>query len=376
MRILILFVLVLSCGKKSSTPESKVHLPDLFVTEQLPHEITVVPEAETNFKSILLAQGDALNAMADSTGKFQMKEMITDIAVARTGLLGLSALKSNNGVEIKWAKKTLADFTPHEKADYIFEQETSVEDATMAVAALVEASGKMKVTPKLRVKISQSLGQIHSLINDVNVPGLSNWDFKGIRFDLNFSAGGEIFFFTKAGPNLRLRMEWNYIRPALKSTGKASAFIIRTLNVLNRIHSEIHLPGFTASKLSLGVGTTYKGEWGLWKYSSGFMGFLLFVPGSQKVFSFHNDDVKEEFLLGGFEEKSNSTAGLSPEKFIAGLRKSLETASFFADAARSERGNWFVKEIKTVNDISYTGLFGLADYTTKGAMEIDFKRNN
>ncbi len=340
-------------------------------------ETTVVvptPEAENNFKTILNAQGDALNAMPESGTGFQMKEMITDIAVARTGLLGLSALKSNNGVEIKWARKTLKDVTPHEKSDYVLEQNTSLEDATNAVASLVEASGKMKVTPKLRGKISQSLSQIHSLINDVNVPGLSNWDFKGIRFDLNFSAGGEIFFFTKAGPNLRLRMEWNYTRPSLKSSGKASAFITKTLNVLNSIHHEIQLPGFSVKQLSLGVGTTYKGELGLWKYSSGFMGFLLFIPGSRKSFS--HDHLNEEFLLGGFEEKGATTTGLSSEKFIAGLRKSLATASFFADAARAERGNWFVKEIKTVNDISYTGLFGLADYTTKGAMEIDFKRNN
>ncbi|MES2526452.1 MAG: hypothetical protein V4598_05170 [Bdellovibrionota bacterium] len=370
MRILALLLLVLSCGK------TKSHLPDHFVAEQIPETATVVPEAETNFKSILNAQGDALNTMTEVSGSFQMKEMITDIAVAKTGLLGLSALKSNNGVEIKWARKTLTDFTPHEKADYLFEQETTVEDATRAVAALVEASGKLKVTPRLRGKISQSLSQIHSLIQEVSISGLSNWDFKGIRFDLNFSAGGEIFFFTKAGPNLRLRMEWAYARPALKSSGKASAFIMRTLNILNHIHHEIHLPGFTASKLSLGVGTTYKGEWGLWKYSSGFMGFLLFVPGSRKVFSSETPLESEDFLVGGFDEKSNSVSGISPEKFLAGLRKSLETASFFAEAAESERGNWFVKEIKTVNDISYTGLFGLADYTTKGAMEIDFKRNN
>ncbi len=365
MRTIFLLLLILACGKKESGSPQVHRLPTPFTQE-----------AESSFKSIINAQGDALNKMTESSQGFQMKEMVTDIAVAKTGLLGLSALKSNNGVEIKWAKKTLTDFTPHEKADYSIEQETSVEDATNAVADLVAASGKIKVTPKLRSKISQSLAQIHSLINDVNVQTSGQWDFKGIRFDLNFSTNSEVFFFTKAGPNLRLRMEWSYVKGNARSlSGKGSAFIRQTLNTLNQIHHEIHLPGFSVKQLSLGIGTTYKGEFGLWKYSSGFMGFLLFVPGSRKDFSIPSGE-KAEFLLGGFEEKGMTVTALPAEKFLRGLRKSLETASFFAEAAANERGNWFIKEIKTVNDISYTGLFGLADYTTKGAMEIDFKRNN
>lgn len=365
MRTIFFLLLILSCGKKESGSPQIHHLPTPFTNE-----------AESNFKTILNAQGDALNSMSQSPQGFQMKEMVTDIAVAKSGLLGLSALKSNNGVEIKWAKKTLTDFTPHEKADYSIDQETSVEDATNAVADLVAASGKIKVTAKLRSKISQSLSQIHGLINEVDVQTAGHWDFKGVRFDLNFSTNGEIFFFTKAGPNLRLRMEWNYVRSNAKSSGKAAVFIRQTLNVLNQIQNEIHLPGFSVKQLSLGVGTTYKGEFGLWKYSTGFMGFLLFVPGNRKDFFIPSEGQNVDFLLGGFEEKGMTVTALPSEKFVKGIRKSLETASFFAEAAVSERGNWYIKEIKTVNDISYTGLFGLADYTTRGAMEIDFKRNN
>lgn len=360
MKVLLVLLLTLSCGKKS--PVTK--LPPHFVSE----ETTSTEEAETNFRSIIRSQEKALTKLNDSAGGFQMKEMITDIAVARTGLLGLSALKANSGVEIRWVKQNLSDLTPPEKAEIIFEEETTTEDATNAVLKLVAASGKIKTTTKLRARIHQSLEQIRQLVDEAGEQSRGNWEFKGVRFDLNFSVNGEVFFFAKAGPNLRMRMEWNHHK-GNKSNSGAAQFIRKTMNVLNAVNSELNLPGFKTRQLALGVGTTYKGEYGVWKYATGFMCFLLFVPTNAKSDFPHTPGA---FLLGGFDEKGPAT--LSSEKFVSGLRKSLKTAAFFADASRGTRGIWSVKEIKTVNDISYTGLFGLADFTTRGSMEIDFKR--
>ena len=373
MKKIILLVLIVSCGQKSAGKK----LPPDFVVNETPRASTPVEEAESNYKTIIRGQEEALASMKDSPGSWQMREMITDIAVAKTGLLGLSALRSNNGVEIKWARRTLLDFSPAEKTDLVIDENMDVSQATTAIADLASATGKIKVTPKLRARIRESLVQVEKLVNEVGASSLGNWAFKGVRFDLNFSVNGEVFFFAKAGPNLRLRMEWNHAKRPVKSGTPGSRFILKTLGVLNQVNQEIYLPGFTAKQLSLGVGTTYKGQLGIWKYSTGFLGFLLFTPVSSKsLHSLPSKRDQETFLLGGFEEKGSGTRVLSAERFVAGLKKSLATAAFFADAAASTKGEWFVKEIKTVNDISYTGLFGLADYTTRGAMEIDFKRNN
>jgi len=365
MRLLLILLITVSCGKK----ESSHRLPRQFVSE----ETIQTEEAEKNFRTILKTQATALNSMTDNSGGFRMNEMITDIAVSRTGLLGLSALKANSGVEIRWKRKTHSDLSSDEKVDASFEGDTSTDAATDVVVKLVLASGKVKVTPKVRKRIHQSLGQIKKLVDeaDGSVPG--NWDFKGARFDLNFAASGEVFFFAEAGPNLRLRMEWNHRKGNTKGHSQAARFIRKTMNVLNAVSPEIVLPGFTTRQLSIGVGTTYKGDFGVWKYSSGFMGFLIFVPNTSKSFYVPSE---ESFIIGGLDEKNLQVTSLSSERFVTGLRKSLRTASFFADASRSLFGSWTVSEIKTVNDISHTGLFGLADFTTRGALEIDFRRNN
>lgn len=372
MKNLIFVFLVVACGNhQSGNQKPTAKLPDRFVISEKPLPAEV---AETNFQTIIRNQETALSDMKPLPGHFQMKEMVTDIAVARTGLLGLSALKSNNGVEVKWARRTMADVPPT-KADLVIEENTDLLTAVDSVTNLAVSTGKIKDTPKLRGHISQALSQIEKMVTEVGASSLGKWTFKGVRFDLNFSVNGEVFFFAKAGPNLRLRLEWNHLNTSSKAMTPGSRFVLKTLGVLNQLNEDIYLPGFTARQLSIGVGTTYKGEWGLWKYSSGFLGFLLFAPASTKDnFSVSSDG--GSFLVGGFEEKGSDPATISSAKFAEGLRKSLKTAAFFADASQATKGEWYVKEIKTINDLSYTGLFGLADYTTKGSMEIDFKRNN
>lgn len=368
MKHIILLALIVACGRQAS-------LPKTFVANQTSNSAEVASEAESNYQKILSTQEHSLNSMSEAKGSFQMKEMITDISVAKTGLLGLSALKANSGVEIWWARKAVKENTPVEKTDLTIESDTTTEEAVDSIVALAEASGKVKAGPGVRANIARSLSQIQNIVDEAGAGIPGHWQFKGIRFDLNFAVSGEVLFFTKAGTNLRLRMEWNHTKKPAKSTSQGSKFVKNTLTALNAVQSEITLPGFSPKMICLGVGTTYKGQLGIWKVSPGFIGWLQFVPKATKELSLPELGTKEDFLLGGYDDKGLGMRTLSHEKMVAGLRQSLKTANYFADAAATSKGSWYVSMIRTVNDISYTGLFGLADFTTKGVMEIDFKRN-
>lgn len=370
MRFLLLLVLVVACGEKQTATLSRD-----YVSGESPADAGVVAEAETTYKKILRTQEQALNALTEkSSSGYQMREMITDISFARTGVLGLSALKANSGVEIRWAKRTLTEEAAPVKSDFVIESETSLRDATEGVLELVKASGKVKVTDRLRTQVEKSLKQIEVLVEENSSSPQGRWEFRGVRFDLNFSAQGEVLFFAKAGPTFRLRMEWNR-RRVTKGLTPGSRFVRNILGVLDDVKDEISLPGFNVRLVSVGVGSTLKGETGVWKYSAGFLGFLLFAPRTEKSFMNSVELPSEDFILGGFDEKGLTTNRLSPARFSAGIRKSLQTAAFFADAARFQTGSWMVKDIRTVNDITHTGLFGLANLSSRGALEIFFVRN-
>ena len=127
----------------------------------------------------------------------------------------------------------------------------------------------------------------------------------------------------------------------------------------------------------------------LWKYSAGFVGWLGFVPvqvnnKSLSRVSIPAELLNEDFSIGGLDDESAAgNKGLWPWRkrsiartsFSSGLMKSVQTAAFMAERAQTvSRNHWRIDEVKTVNDISYTGFFGLADVSTRGIVEIDFKR--
>lgn len=371
MKFIFVLMFLGACGKNATSS-----LPPSFVANQESDSSTVAAEAESNFKSIIRVQEEALSSMKESSGGFQMKEMITDIAVAKSGVLGLSAMKANNGVEIWWAKKNLSDKTPVESADLTIDEDMNTETAASAIAQLAETSVKGKIGTRTRASILRSLNQIQRIVDEAGQGLPGHWQFKGIRFDLNFSINGEVLFFTKAGTNLRLRIEWNYTKKPQKLFTPGSRFVAQTLAALNQVQGDFSLPGFAPKMISIGVGTTYKGQLGIWKASPGFIGWLQFIPKETKELSVPNIGTNEDFILGGFEEKGLENRVLSFDKMVLGLRKSLKTAAFFADASRTTQGHWYVSMIRTQNDVSYTGLFGLSDFTTKGVMEIDLRRNN
>lgn len=383
---LFTLVLIVSCGKSTN------HLPTQWIAEGAPVSEVAQVKAQETFDLILDSHSEALESLEQKGNQknlpfgFEMKEMVTDIAVTKSGILGLSALNSNNGVEIKWKKTTpsknqnldddTVDMTVDENQGPI-----DLESMTNSIAAIAKSSGKVKKTSHLKKTIYKNLKSLQEKISLIRVTQFGNWRLHGLRLDLNFSVDGQVWLFTKAGTALRIRMEWKLkeVSYSLQKTklNDESRFVLKTLDSLNTVLPQVHLAGFEPKKISIGIGTTYKGQMGIWKYSTGFLGFLMYVPqtNSKEIHAPLPKDLEEEDFYLGSDLEATKRRGLSKQCFETGLLNSLKIAAAFTqNISEKPVRTWHIAEIKTVNDITYTGLFGLAPFTTRGALEIDFKR--
>lgn len=351
----------------------------LFISQAFANQ---TPQIKESFVSIVDAQAKALDQMDSETmpNGFKLTEMITDLAVSKTGLLGLAALKSNNGVEIKWKKVNRPSMIEDNEVDIVVHPDISELELTNLSASIykiAEISGKVKTSPFLRSYIEDSLREVHQNIQNIEVTRFKNWKASGLRFDLNFGANGQLWFVARAGVTLRIRMEWklidnsNLTPPALLRT--ESRFVLKILDALSRSLETVTLRNFNPARICIGVGASYKrGFFGLWKYSAGFIGWLSFTPVQNLSF---NKSIQTLPLGIASETFKYGSAEIPHMQFVDGMRKSLETAAFFADNADTTASQlWQIAEIKTVNDVSYKGFFGLSDFATRGIVEIDFKR--
>jgi hypothetical protein len=350
-------------------------------------------EAQKNFSNILDVQGKALDRMDREKALpfgFKFNEMITDIAVTKSGLLGLSALKSTQAVEIKWKRKSqankddaAADITIHE-----FPNEEELKALGKMVYQLAKDSGKVRLSHKLQQQINSALSNTNALLNDLKVTQYKNFVADAYRLDLSFSSEGSLWTFASAGVAFRVRLDWKIKKQQLTDEKSALAnsvtrLVARTLYALEQGMDLTPLHAFSINRVGVGVGGSYKtGMLGLWKTSIGMMGMMWFkiIPAEKSNVSMPLDIINEGFVVGGEEEDEKlfwrrRSNPISTSQVVTGLNKSLKTAANFAEHSSVNRSSgWQVSDFKTSHDLSYSGLMGLANFSGKTLLEIEFKR--
>jgi hypothetical protein len=62
----------------------------------------------STIKEILTAQGNALDRMevVPSRSVFKLNELITDLAITKKGIIGISTLSARKAIEIRWLRKS------------------------------------------------------------------------------------------------------------------------------------------------------------------------------------------------------------------------------------------------------------------------------
>lgn len=347
----------------------------------------------SSFNEILSAQGTALELMdeRDKSKGFKLQEMITDIGFSKTGILGVSALRAGASLELKWKRKKATLINDNTTPVMVIKEDATDKDLDVvseSIASIVESSGKVAKTPDLRKSIREALGSVQQNVDQINVTRLHGWKASGLRLDLNFAANGSLSFLTRAGFQFRIRVEWllkdRPMNPQLALSNKESKFVAKVLNDLNLAADRVMIPGYQAYKITVGVGSSVRRNFfGLWKYSTGFLGAMIFVPVPKPPMALVSvpQELQDMNLeVGGFEEEE--TEKIWPWRrratvvnFAQGMEQSIRSASFYAQRASSMNfPNWYVAELKTVNDISKTGIFGFANVSARGVIEIDHKR--
>lgn len=349
-------------------------------------------EAQTNFSNILTIQGKALDRMDQEKGLpfgFKFNEMITDIAVTKSGLLGLSALKSTQAVEIKWKRKTakdnldVADITIHELPN-----ETELKTLSDTIYQLAKDSRKVRLNNKLPGQIHNALKETHALLSDIKVTQYNHFALDALRLDLSFSSEGSLWTFASTAVAFRVRLDWKikqqtYTDEKSVFTNNATRLVARTLYTLEQGLDLTPLHAFSINRVGVGVGGSYKtGMLGLWKTSVGMMGVLWFKPikAEKSAVAFPIEIINEGFVVGGEEEDEKlfwrrRSNPISTARVVSGLNSSLKTAATLAERSSAEHARaWQVSDFKTSHDLSYSGLMGLANFSGKTLLEIEFKR--
>lgn len=349
-------------------------------------------EAQNNFAHILMVQGKALDRMDQEKGLpfgFKFNEMITDVAVTKSGLLGLSALKSTQAVEIKWKRKTakaqddVADITIHELPN-----EAELKTLGETIYQLAKDSGKVRLNNKLPGQIQSALKETHALLSDIKVTQYNHFALDALRLDLSFSSEGSLWTFASAGVAFRVRLDWKIKQQTFNGeksalSNNASRLVARTLYALEQGLDLTPLHAFGINRVGVGVGGTYKtGMLGLWKTSVGMMGVLWFKPikAEKTLINYPEELINEGFVVGGEEEDEKlfwrrRANPISTSRVVAGLNNSLKTAATLAERSSMEHARaWQVSDFKTSHDLSYSGLMGLANFSGKTLLEIEFKR--
>jgi hypothetical protein len=355
-----------------------------------------INEQVSTFNEIIDGQGTALDKISEKENTshgFKFTDMITDIGISKSGILGLSALKSSNSMELRWKRKVVAAPLV-ENTEMIVPAETDSDDLdhlSDTIASLVEKSGKVNNTQNIRPQIKNALSQVNEQIAAIQVTALNGWKFSAVRLDLNFSASGSVSFIATAGAALRVRLEWQVKNKPLTSgvaLNEQTKTVTKILADLNTAGKRVLIPGFEIKRLMLGFGSSIKKKFGLWKYSAGFTGAMIFVPVPvpPSLTSVPAEVVDTKIDINGFEEEVVSADKLRfpwrrqysvPVDFSKGLEQSIRMATNFVEHAnKANFKHWYISDIRTINDISKTGIFGFADVTAKGLLEIEHKRIN
>ncbi len=343
----------------------------------------------STFKEILTAQGTALDSMEvlPSKSGFKLTELMTDIAITKKGILGISALSARKAIEIRWRRKSAPLLSETEDSLEVTGEtsEKDLDSLADAIVDLANKSGKLRV-PAQRNKVRKALEELRLRMAQISVTQVAGWKLKAMRIDLNFSASGEVALWTKVGVAFRIRIDWDIVprehNPALIHN-EETKFVIKVLSGLNEANSMIRIPGFEVSRMAIGFGASVRRKFfGLWRYSAGFIGYLIFVPESSNKVQHPPALAKlgdTSLEIGGFEEEEAERSFRRRRNYVrvdfaAGMVSALKTAAGYASQIRAKDfKHWYISDLKTVSDFSRTGFLGLADVTTRGVIEIDHR---
>lgn len=328
-----------------------------------------------------------------NVGGFKFSHYITDFSVSKQGLFGLSALKAQSTVWVKWQKVEVpaAEPAPVNNVVAIEDDSEAALDLTAGqIEELAVSSGKVGYSRRLRRNIRNSLGQVKTMMNQVELVRFPSFELSGMWLDLSFGANGKVWLFANAGALVRVRIDWKKVNKAPANNAltavnsKNSNFVNKVLFDLNEVYAKQDVGGFKLNMVNVGVGMSQGfGFFGLGKSKAGFMGYLRFRPVAKTaeapvtpVVTVDSAIATEGIEYVGEEAQGPEAMNVSipRAKFREGLVKGLNMAKFFAGSTQRFEKKWKVTELKPIFEVTKSGFLGLASTSATGVIELELVR--
>lgn len=307
-------------------------------------------------------------------GGWKLSGQKTDIALSKSGILGLSSAKASSAVEINWVRKAKKENGKELNANQVLSSELSTEELMKEVEPTLEVA-LQKVSPKKKSKTRKILEEriklIHTQVKDLEGVQANGWAPNKFRLNISVSQSGNVFWWSELSADVRVRLEWS-IKPKASKVKTQNKVVQKVINDLAKSDYALAADnGFKLDKISVGLGLSKKNLFSLSRAKGEVVGQLFLVPTKKsKVVSKDNlggdyEITEKDALLGKF---------FARKKLRKGLEKSFKIGNVFSKSMKEGKGKWMINKFKVAFSLSYSGFLGLSGTSSKAVYEIYYKR--
>lgn len=302
----------------------------------------------------------------------------TDLAVSKSGLLGLAALKATKAVELNWKQVSAEKGIEEESAaDVVLTSAMSEEQLLAAVKPAYKVL--LKNLPESeyswRAKnFEDHVLRYHRAMKGVAALESSTYTPDKFRLDMSVSFSSPLFGFTKLSGDTRLRLEWKIIPSQEKDLTTEDQKVVRKiLEDVDRALKEVKIEeGYKLDNLSIGLGLSQKNLLSFSKVKGSIVGHLFLKKTSKKA-AFVPQTNEDSYVWLG--EEDNKVFGLfKRSKFRKGIEKSFKLTNWFSRQFKGRQSRWVIDKFKTSFTLEYSGFLGLSGTSSTSEVSFTFKK--
>lgn len=366
-------------------------VPSSWIRESGNKSVENLEGLTKSFSNILNLQEGALNQSQllsrnlpkQNFSSWSLKGQKTDLAISRSGLFGLSAVKGTSAVELSWKmKSTKEDVQIATKSDVLLDTRMNEKQVLAAVRPFYKVllKNNKKSEFKWRAKnfedhvlrYHRALKSISPLVHRQFVPSK-------FRLDLTSSYSSPLFGISDLSGDMRVRLEWKIARGKKGSTNQhhvEDREVVKNLLLdLGSALENVDTPkGYKLKTIGVGLGISKGNFLSFSNVKAGITGELFFTKTKKSMVDYIDGRENMNGLYRLETGKGNKIlSSFTRRKFRKGIKKSFSISKWFSKRlSRQQFRKWEVNKMKASFSLSNKGFLGLADTTSKSLVSFTF----
>lgn len=357
-------------------PKSWVLLPEDFHSakeDEVNYEYEEpANEAGSQVQKILDTTGAAVSSVAHKETSWNLIGFNHEIAVTRTGFMGLAVSQGTSGVRVHWTRKEeqAQESIPLDSGNESVAEEKQIE----VIANTGLRTGRIKDPQAFRMSLTNQVQNLVNMAKQLSFDPGTQWWVSSIRFDLSVDASGIVTPGIVAGGVFRTGIEFKRKQPK-QVRQKPTAFnsmMVALAEEVDGVYGErLDNSGFSFSSIRFCIGLSGSAQVGLAKVASAAIGTVTLSRGHvQRVF-----ERKSASEIDIVEDPTLEPVHLPREKFRKGLSRALKMGLWVSKhAERFQFDKWKINQMDILFRLSNTGLLGLSTITGFSSMELSFTK--